>query len=306
MNALTREIRQVLHSEYGINEIISLNKDVVGRGTNYFVKTIDNSYFLKIVSISDSTVNLYNEVEACKIMTDSGLSVSRFVANSANEFVTRFSEEHICHLQLKICGKLWTNNSAPEWLMLNGASLLARIHIALRECDFALSCKFRDLNNKELHIEKLERLKKLAFDASPIKNTIIIDHLQAKMDIVSRQPFFELEKFSLENTHCDYAIVQFLTNGRTICAVVDFSEVAKAPAAWEILRFYAHSAEETKSEFFRSDLLKRMFKAYSKISLLTHGEISNSLRLYRVQLAQSDYGYKELLLSNDERYIHHA
>jgi len=300
------EIQHIIKNEYGINKILLLRKDVIGRGTNYFVETTENNYFLKIVSTNDKTVNLYNEVKACTVMNNAGLPVSRFVKNSANGFVTEFSNGYICHLQLTISGKLWVNNSAPKWLMLDGASLLARIHLVLRECNFPLSCKFQNLNNKELHLLKLEQLKKLAIDISPTKYNAIIEQLQTKINILSDQPFFEFEKFSLENTHCDYAVVQFLTNNKEISAVIDFSEVAKAPAAWEILRFYAHSAEEVTSEAFRSDLLKKMFKVYSKTSLLTYEEITNSLKLYRVQLAQSDYGYKELLQNDDDRYIQHA
>ena len=41
--------------------------------------------------------------------------------------------------------------------------------------------------------------------------------------------------------------------------MIDFSEIAKAPAIWELFRFYVHSANEVLDVAFQSNLLKEMF-----------------------------------------------
>lgn len=299
-------IEGYLSSMYDIGDVLHLERNLIGRGLNYFVRTTKGKYFLKIVSKHDISVNLENEVNACQVLNKAGIKTSQFVRNLSYNYVSHMPDDKLCHLQLYVNGKTWGNNSAPDWLMMQGAELLSCVHVALEKENYPLTYKFNTINDKEKHIEKLEHLSSIAYNISRTQNQEIINQLKMKMDTIAKQPNFNMNDFYLGNTHCDFSVIQMITSQENIEAVIDFSEVAKAPVFWELIRFYAHSASEVEKSAFKTPMFQELINKYTCLMNIEPNEAYRCFELYIAGLAQSDYGYKEYLLAQDVRYLHHA
>ena len=310
-----QDIENLINKNY---EIAPINKvkgtcvkriqaDRKGKHVNYIIHAMDNTvYFLKIFEKDDIRINLYKEIEICnKLNNKKLLRTSEFVQNKSGEYLTEFETGYICQLKKFIKGKTWKYNTAPNWLLDEGIRFLTKIHRALPNENLPLSYKFVDFNNINKHLAKFENLLEVA---KPNKThySEIINDLEFKMNLIKHQQHIDFDRLTMLNSHNDYFITQIITEEQTIKAIIDFSEVALVPASWEIIRFYFHSAPECSESYVDKGKLSHLFKLYMSEMSLNEMDIILCIDLLITQVAQSAYGYCELLCCEDNKYIEHA
>ncbi len=124
-------VERVLEESYGLR-IDSIEKAAEGAGSNtYFICSDNEKYVLK--NPDNSSINNPElEPELCEFLLNEGIYASKFIRNRNGEYITRVDNQ-IYHMQKHINGIVHELNRAPDWLMIESAELLGKIHTVLEE-----------------------------------------------------------------------------------------------------------------------------------------------------------------------------
>jgi Ser/Thr protein kinase RdoA (MazF antagonist) len=192
----------------------------------------------------------------------------------------------IFHLQKFINGI--TCERLTESQLMKSAEMLATIHSALEDATF-LKPSFREgwfdewtpMDSIERHqaiIDELPNTQKSLYYQEQAANVC-----RAKINLLRAydgDPKI-FKNLKCVNTHGDYNNFQLLWNrtGREICAVIDFSNAAKLPAVWEIVRSYTLGAKECeRGDKIDPEGLWKYVRKYMEKAELSFFDIQNMLR----------------------------
>ena len=290
------EAAKFVENKYGIipTELVKL----YGGSANCYRLTVgDSYYFLKEFPHNFDKAFLLREARVCQLLAEKGVPTSVFIKTLKNDDTCTY-RGRIFHLQKFINGV--TLERLTEKQLMKSAEMLATIHNALQEADF-LKASFREgwfdewspkdsIERHQAIIDELPKSKKNIFyqqkaaDACHIKmnllraydgNPSIFKHLKCV------------------NTHGDYNNLQLLwdRSGGEICAVIDFSNAAKLPAVWELVRSYTLAAKECEhGDKIDPAGLWRYVRKYLEKAELSLFDIQNMLPFYYYNLLRSTYG----------------
>ena len=290
------EVVNFVENKYGI--IPTEVERLYGGSANCYRLTVgDSYYFLKEFPRNFDKAYLLREAKVCRLLEEKDVPSSVFIKTLKNDDTGAY-RGRIFHLQKFISGV--THERLTEAQMMKSAEMLATIHNALEEATF-LKPSFREgWFDEWLPKDSIER------------HQAIIDELpNSKRDLIYQQQAAEACKIKMNllraydgdpsifknlkcvNTHGDYNNLQLLwdKNGEEIVAVVDFSNAAKLPAVWELVRSYTLGAKECENaDKIDPAGLWRYVKKYLEKAELSLFDIQNMLPFYYYNLLRSTYG----------------
>ncbi len=290
------EASRFVENKYGI--IPTEVERLYGGSANCYRLTVASSYyFLKEFQPNFDKAALLREAKVCQLLAEKGIPTSVFIKTKKNDDVCAY-RGRIFHLQTFIHGK--TLGKLQESQLMKSAEMLATIHNALESASF-LKLAFReswfDEWTKEISIEKHEEIiRNLPLSKKAMRyQECAAQACRVKMGLLQNYQY-DTAKFKLlktVNTHGDYNHLQLLwdENGKEIKAVVDFSNAAKLPAVWEIVRSYTLSAKECeKGDYISKEGLWAYVKTYLEKAELSLFDIENMIPFYYHNLLRNTYG----------------
>lgn len=299
-----------LFTHYNLGKVIEIKKDIVGTGNNYFIKTENEQYFVKIFENNDTTNNPYLEVYTNNILRKRNIPVTEFIQNKKNAFITTF-ENKVAHIQKFITGKFYNNNLVPEHILLKSSRLLGQIHSALEEYtpkkDFSFIKKVTDIQKSLIiHETLLETIKNADFS----QKQHIQDDLEYKICLLKRYSQIDLYNFFCQLTHNlshgDYNCRQLIINNDEISAIIDFSRIGVIPVVWEITRSYTIGCSSCSYGNIDLSDFQKYLAEYQRYFKLSDIDLNYMWEFYKVQLLGSSYGYREYIYDGNNKLLNFA
>ena len=290
------EVASFAESKYGI--IPTEVERLYGGSANCYRLTVgDSYYFLKEFPSNFDKGALLREERVCALLAEKGVPTSVFIKTLKNDDICKY-RGRIFHLQTFIHGI--TIERFTDEQMMKSAEMLATIHNALEEANF-LRLGFRDSWfeewTKQYSIDKHEEiLKELPLSRKEIYyQNCAAEACKIKIELLRAYDYDYLKFKDLKkvNTHGDYNNLQLLWDkeGRQIKAVVDFSNAAKLPAVWEIIRSYTLGAKEcVNGDYIDMEKLWKYIRKYLEKAELSLFDIENMIPFYCYNLLRSTYG----------------
>jgi len=293
---LTKEIEQ----KYDLGKVIEIKEINRGWNVTYKIITQKGKYFVKPFKNVKDNSRPYDEVAACKILSEKGIPVSTFVSNKENEYITIVNDDLKFHVQEFVEGDVWEKNSAPLWLIKAGVGAMLDIHLGLKEQTYEWRNAFANMNDFTHYINKIDNL------ASEMKKRdgdwgIYLDDLERRKSFLLTLKKIDLDKLTLVNGHSDYTVTQLITNGEEIAAIIDMTEVSKIPAIWEIMRFYLNSSILIEDEL-NLEVLDIILADYVKRNPLNHYDLEQLFDLNYLYMIEALSVYDKLLLYDTEKF----
>jgi Putative homoserine kinase type II (protein kinase fold) len=301
------DIELILRNSYDIHEVVSINRINEGYGSEcFYISTNDTAYILKLTDRDPSghqeQIQFVHEA-----LIQAGIPVSKFYTNIDGQFVSQYKEKD-CTLQSYIKGIVLKQNTAPDWFMIESPVMLGRIHKALESVPLLNEGMGESFLNclKDDHIKNYyQNSLQIALSNGHQK---IISDIEYRLSILNsiRKIEFNLQKFTLKNTHGDYKIGQIICGKNKINGVIDI-DACVHPICWEIIRSYTYADPECIDGNINMENLKRYVESYLKISELNYYDLKMMPFFYYFQLAACNYfgqyygmmhPNKELLLEN--------
>ena len=291
------EAASFVENKYGI--IPTEVERLYGGSANCYRLTVgDSYYFLKEFPRNFDKAALLRESRVCALLAEKGIPSSVFIKTLKNDDVCAY-RGRIFHLQKFINGV--TSEKFTEEQLMKSADMLATIHNALEGATF-LKLGFREIWfedwTKQASIEKHEEIiRELPFSkkAAYYQNRAA-EACRIKINLLRLYNFDHLKFKDLKtvDTHGDYNNLQLLWDKdcKEIRAVIDFSNAAKLPAVWEIVRSYTLGAKEcVNGDKIDAEGLWRYIRKYLEKAELSLFDIENMIPFYYYNLLRSTYGF---------------
>lgn len=296
-------IRNLLASEYGFHLIESTPLSF-GSANCFKIHCEEGIFFLKEYQSSFSLQDVEKEAALVAFLFSKCFPVARFF-KTVNGNPCTIHDGHIICVQEFIEGKTYLNN-LPRLLLLESAKYLGKMHVLLK--DYPLKMDMDDRWVQSFFPEKALRryddlLLALEQDSANANYQRIRDDLLFKKELSYR--ISDLKSYydgiTYTPTHGDYTACQMICGEDHIKAIIDFSSAATLPVVWEIMRAYIQSSESCRggSPFDTSDFVLYVTK-YMEEAPLSKRDLEAMPYVYLFQLARSNYGYREYLITKTE------
>lgn len=288
MNATA--LPSLLRSHYDLDVLHSTHAAEGAGSDTWFVTCTEGKYVVKYPSASEIN-HPEQEPELCQKLLDAGIPACRFLRNRDGQFITVDEAGRLFHVQSFIDGHTYELNTAPDWLLMESAELLGRIHTVLRD-DRSLSVgigkdffRFMTPENALTSYQRsLEKARQLD-DASAAAD------LAWRIGLVQRMPHytFDLDALTCQSTHGDYFISQLICDEQHIAAVIDWTTACVHPVVWEIIRSYVYASPACKDGQIDIPEFLRYVAAYRRHAPLNEADLCSMAPLFFYQLAVCDY-----------------
>ena len=217
------QLRMRIYKLYGI-EIDTMEPDENGAGgLTYFVTAKDKKYVVKYAS--DNEMNHPEvEIRVCEELLQRGIPACRFVSNIQGNMLSTDENGRRFTVQEFYEGTTYAYNEAPESAQNPTATLLAKIHEAMK-----------DMENipvgigKEFFVYRKPEYMQAAYEGTlrqAISNgdSVIADSIRSNMRIVEAMPKYEFDinRFTCGNTHGDYMISQLIWKDEKVSGIIDW------------------------------------------------------------------------------------
>ncbi|MEA4919781.1 MAG: DUF2087 domain-containing protein [Clostridiaceae bacterium] len=299
----SRSIIELLESYYDIGKIKSIFYISNGYGSDpYYVLSEKGEYIFKDINISPMN-NPDNEALILQKLEQNGIPVSQ-IAQTVNGGHVLKTENKTYHLQKYIEGKIYSRNTAPEWLLYESARMLGKIQNAMEALPLlplGISQSFFDNITPEKAILKHRSSLQLALQKNDVD---IANAACCKIHMLETCSYkFDVQKMTCCNTHGDYKIQQIICGKDKINAVIDFTSACIHPICWEIIRSYSLADEKCINGSIDIDNLKRYISCFLEYGHLTTYDIKIMPYLYFYQSLTSDYFGQYYALNSGNRDI---
>ena len=189
-------------------------------------------------------------------------------------------------------------HSAAPWLLEASARMLGELHRILRDYP-PMREEFAPAWAAPVHIPaKRQEYRALIAKAERLEDPRagrIAADLRFRLEglgWLAAQPNVT-DGLTYVNTHGDYSIVQLLTRGDKIVAVLDFAGACRLPAVWEVIRSYSLADPVCTDGTLVPARLRTYLDTYEAVFPLSAADRRNMRRFYAAQLLRSSYGYKQ-------------
>ena len=302
-------MKKLLKSHYGL-ELLSMEKSDLGAGSDtFFVVCSDGKYVVKYPASSEIN-HPEAEPELCEYLLQKCIPVCQFLWNKAGGFLTADEKGRQFHVQRFIEGIVYDLNTAPDWLLVESAQMLGKIHAALRdyqELPVGIGADFFKYMTPD---RALESYKKSLTIAESQNDAETIKDLQYHIDLMQRFPAYEFDlgRLTCCATHGDYFISQIICGDEKINAVIDWTTACVHPVIWEIVRSFVYAAPSCKDGQIDMDEFLRYVAEYRKFAPLNEYDLLCMARLFYYQIAVCDYygQYYTSRADNRRIYLHQA
>lgn len=303
------QLRMRIYKLYGM-EIETMEPALGGAGgLTYFVTADGWKYVVKYPS--DNEMNHPDvEIRVCQALLAKGIPACRFVPNQPGKLIStdengrRFTVQHFYE------GITYGYHEAPVDLQPQSASLLAKIHEAMKDLEeipVGIGADFFACRKPEAMKDTYEATLQQALEK---KDDEIAQRIRSNMRIVDDMPdyHFDIRKFRCGNTHGDYMISQLIWQDGKINGIIDWTCVCKHPYIWEIVRSYVFMAPETKQGEINIQALIAYISKYLESFSLNSYDIENAGRLFYYFLAVCNFydQYYSSISRNRSIYLHQA
>lgn len=294
---------EIMLSAYEIKVVKSKKLEVGAASDTYFIESEADKFILKHPCMNEVN-HLELEIELCKFLNDKGLPVSEFVKNKNASYLTNVSGE-IYHLQRYIEGINYGLNEAPEWLMMEAAGILGKIHHILEDYPTlpeGMGERFFSFMTPQRAIESYHNTIRIAEN---IGDKQTIEELSFRIELMKEFSYqtIQIKELSCGNTHGDFNISQLIANNNHIAGVIDWTSACIHPYVWEIFRSFIYAEPACKDGEIPIDKLISYVKEYLKYFNLEKKDIEMMPIIYYYQIAVCDY-YAQYYNSNaDNRHI---
>ncbi|MBO5353533.1 MAG: phosphotransferase [Lachnospiraceae bacterium] len=305
MENTSKKIEQVLLEQYGLT-VTALEKSSVGAGSDtWFATCKDGRYVVKYPSVSDIN-HPEQEPELCEYLLENGIPVCQFVKNKQGELVSVDGQGRIFHVQKYIEGDMYDWHEAPEWLLMESAGLLGKIHTTLKNyhgLPMGIGEGFFQYMTPEHAQESYHRSLEAA---KKEKDVEAVADLLYRIELMQRFPVycFDMKRLTCQSTHGDYFISQLLCGENKINAVIDWTTACVHPVVWEIVRSYVYAAPSCKDGQIDIGEFVCYVGEYCRYASLTEYDLLNMVDLFYYQIAVCDYYGQYYGTDADNRYIY--
>lgn len=303
------QLRMRIYKLYGM-EIETMEPSGNGAGgLTYFVTATGRKYVVKYPS--DNEMNHPDvEIRVCQSLLAKGIPACRFVPNQQGKLIStdengrRFTVQHYYE------GITYGYHEAPVDLQPQSASLLAKIHEAMKDLEeipVGIGADFFACRKPEAMKDTYEATLQQALEKN---DTEIAQRIRSNMRIIDTMPdyHFDIRKFRCGNTHGDYMISQLIWQDGKINGIIDWTCACKHPYIWEIVRSYVFMAPETKQGEINIQALIAYIAKYLESGTLNSYDIENAGRLFFYFLAVCNFydQYYSSISKNKDIYLQQA
>lgn len=124
-------MKERLNNLYGLEPAL-IERSSVGAGSDtYFVTCADGKYVVKFPALSEIN-HPGAEPELCEYLNCQGIPCCHFLRNNTGNFLSTDANGRLFHVQKFIEGRLYGLNEAPDWLLIQSAQMLGKIHAILK------------------------------------------------------------------------------------------------------------------------------------------------------------------------------
>ena len=298
-------MKALLKRQYNL-EVINIEKSSVGAGSDtYFITCDSKKFVVKFPSVSEIN-NPEAEPKLCEFLLEKGISVCKFIKNNSGEFITMDDRGRMFHVQEFVDGTMYDWNTAPDWLLLESAVTLGKIHTALKNykgLPTGIGENFFKHMTPENALRSYERSIETARENG---DTEIEKDLMYRIELMKSFPkySFDLNRLTCGATHGDYFISQLICGEDKISAVIDWTTACVHPLVWEVVRSYVYAAPECATGEIDINKLAEYFKNYRRFAELTDYDLQNAARLFYYQIAVCDYYNQYYTSKADNREIY--
>lgn len=302
-------MKEQLNQLYGLEPTL-IEKSSVGAGSDtYFVTCTDGKYVVKFPAHNEMN-HPEVEPELCEYLNHHGIPCCRFLRNNMGNFLSTDINGRLFHVQRFIEGRLYGLNEAPDWLLIQSAQMLGKIHTALENypgLPVGIGAAFFQ------HMTPKRALESYGCSLSIAENqgdTDIAADLRYRIELMKRFSghTFDLDKLTCHATHGDYFISQLLCGGDKINAVIDWTTACVHPVIWEIVRSYVYAAPSCKNGEMNMNEFAGYVSEYRKFAALNEYDLHCMIPLFYYQVAVCDYygQYYASTAENRHIYLHQA
>ena len=303
------QLRMRIYKLYGM-EIETMEPSGNGAGgLTYFVTATGRKYVVKYPS--DNEMNHPDvEIRVCQALLAKGIPACRFVPNQLGKLIStdengrRFTVQHYYE------GITYGYHEAPVDLQPQSASLLAKIHEAMKDLEeipVGIGADFFACRKPEVMKDTYEATLQQALEKN---DTEIAQRIRSNMRIIDTMPdyHFDIRKFRCGNTHGDYMISQMIWQDGKINGIIDWTCACKHPYIWEIVRSYVFMAPETRQGEINIQALIAYIAIYLESGTLNSYDIENAGRLFFYFLAVCNFydQYYSSISKNKDIYLQQA
>lgn len=302
-------MKEQLNSLCGLNPTL-IEKSSVGAGSDtYFVTCVNGKYVVKFPAQNEIN-HPETEVKLCEYLNRHGIPCCQFLRNNRGDFLSTDASGRLFHVQRFIEGRLYGLNEAPDWLLIQSAQMLGKIHTALKNYPgqpVGIGADFFQYMTPERSLESYKHSLSIANSREDVD---IAADLRYRIALMKRFPEydFDLDKLTCQATHGDYFISQILCGNGKINAVIDWTTACVHPVIWEIVRSYVYAAPSCKEGKMNMDEFSSYVSEYQKFAALNEYDLHSMISLFYYQIAVCDfYGqYYASTAGNRHIYLHQA
>lgn len=159
--SLQQKIIEKINSEYNLGTCLSVQENNVGRQTHYILETVKGRYFIKVLNCKNTNIHKEDEIIACNTLRKKGLNiVPQYIPRKDNTYLTQIEEKIYFNVQSFINGQTWKKYSAPFWLLIAGAELIADIHCLLQGNSLKQRTAIQNINKTDISLNRLDEIEK--------------------------------------------------------------------------------------------------------------------------------------------------
>lgn len=298
------DIIRLIEASYDIGNVKSIFRISSGYGSiAYYVFTDKGEYILK--DIEQSPMNHpENEAMILSELKNSGIPVSEICPAKSGDYVLKL-ESKTYHLQKFIEGKVYSRNSAPQWLLYESARMLGKTQKAMEKLPvlpIGISQSFFD----DLTPQRAKNNYVFTLEKASEQNDIeTINAINCKIQMLDAFEgfIFDVNRMTCKNTHGDYKIHQIICGKEKINAVIDFTSACVHPICWELIRSYSFTDMECMDGNIHIDNFKRYISCFLENGNLSSYDLKIMPYVYYYQTLVSDYFNQYYAMENINKQI---
>lgn len=304
------EIANLICSKYGLT--VYQIKDINGgRSDLYKMETNLGAKVLKCYQREVSLISIYNEICVCNYLLKKKFLVSRYIHTLDGTYIVNHKGRYYT-LQFFEYGNVYQNYSSPDWLFMESALLLGRLHKSL--FSFSVDKKrfggdWPNDNDFDKAIIQHKAIISLAEQNKTTFSTDIIYDMKYKIALLNKmRKNIQINKtqLSYRSTHGDYCLQQMIVKDNRDIVLIDFSSFDCLPVIWEIIRSFSFIDIDCQYCCINLNSLDRYIRLYESTSdiQLSDYDRQSIFKFYAVQLLLSTGGYYEYFTTSksDDKY----
>lgn len=302
-------LKAAVWQQYGL-QVLDIRHLTRG-SANLFQLTCPGAvYILKEFQSKFDAASLQKELHVITYLGSRGLPVPESVPCLTGKYFFFFHGKPVI-MQRFIAGETKEKNTGTQKELLESAKYLGRIVNALEEYPYndIPSCRLSKYGSMEAfqnaaaaHAALIEQARQ-----DPLYGGEIVRDLTDKLALLDREisenRLPDLSRITVKKSHGDYSVMQFIYEGDTIKAILDFVNAAELPVAWEIFRSYSYIDRACKNGTVSLANLTAYVKDYRKYSDLNPYDLQSMPYIYLNQLLTSTYGYKQYLKTGNTELL---